>query len=100
MSKRVGIVVPTLGKRLDYLNQCLDSIKQAGDAHVCIVCPKDFDAEPFLARGLAHQLVLDPGSGLAEAINVGIRELPSGIEYTNWLGDDDLLAPDSLIESV
>jgi GT2 family glycosyltransferase len=99
LSKRVGIVVPTLGKRLDYLNQCLESIKQAGDAHVCIVSPKDFDAGPFLARGLAHQLVLDPGSGLAEAINVGIRELPSEIEYTNWLGDDDLLAPDSLIEA-
>ena len=99
MSKRVGIVVPTLGKRPDYLNQCLESIKAAGDAHVCIVSTKDFDVQPFLARGLAHQFVVDPGSGLAEAINIGLRELPNEIEYINWLGDDDLLAPDSLLES-
>jgi GT2 family glycosyltransferase len=99
LSKRVGIVVPTLGQRPDYLIQCLESIKKAGDAHVCIVAPKDCDVKHFLESALAHQVVADPGSGLSDAINKGFQELPTGIEYINWLGDDDLLAPNSLLEA-
>jgi hypothetical protein len=34
--------------------------------------------------------------GLAKALNVGILDLPESIKYVNWLGDDDLLAKDSL----
>jgi len=99
LSKRVGIVVPTLGKRSDYLKQCLESIRAAGDAHVCLVTPKDFNFEPLLASNLADQFVVDPGSGLSEAINKGFSELPAEIEYINWLGDDDLLASGSLSDA-
>jgi GT2 family glycosyltransferase len=49
-----------------------------------------------LDSGLIDQLVEDPESGLSGAINKGISELPTEIEYVNWLGDDDLLAPESL----
>jgi hypothetical protein len=45
---------------------------------------------------LIDQIVEDPKSGLADAINAGIRSLPSSVRYANWLGDDDLLAPQSL----
>jgi GT2 family glycosyltransferase len=96
VNKKVGIVVPTLGKRPDYLLQCLQSIRQAGDAHVCLVAPKEFDPQKIIDSGLVNQFVVDPGNGLSEAINTGISELPVGIEYINWLGDDDLLAPSSL----
>ena len=99
MSKRVGIVVPTLARRTNYLKQCLESIRAAGDAHVCLVAPKDFDSQPLISAGLADQFVVDPGEGLSEAINKGFAELPIEIEYINWLGDDDLLAPDSFGES-
>ena len=99
MSRRVGIVVPTLGKRSDYLSLCLQSIKTAGQPYVCIVAPKDFDVQPFLANDLAHLFVEDPGTGLSDAISKGFRELPADIEYINWLGDDDLLAPQSLVEA-
>jgi GT2 family glycosyltransferase len=40
--------------------------------------------------------VVDPSEGLPAAINQGINELPSEVEYVNWLGDDDLLAKDSI----
>jgi len=100
LSKRVGIVVPTLGKRPDYLKQCLESIRAAGDAHVCLVAPKDFSPQPLVASNLADQFVVDPGMGLSKAINKGISELPAEIEFINWLGDDDLLAPDSLNDAV
>jgi GT2 family glycosyltransferase len=43
--------------------------------------------------------VVDPGAGLPEAINAGFSELPSDIEYINWLGDDDLLSVGSLGEA-
>ena len=99
MSKRVGIVVPTLGKRADYLGQCLESIQRAGDAHVCLVAPKDFDYQPFMNSGLINQFVVDPGTGLPEAINKGFAQLPAEIEYINWLGDDDLLSPESIVRA-
>jgi GT2 family glycosyltransferase len=38
----------------------------------------------------------DTGDGLAAAINLGISSLPSSVEYVNWLGDDDLLAPGAI----
>ncbi len=96
MSKRVGIVVPTLGKRPDYLKQCLESVAAAGAGHVCVVAPQIFEANEIMSSGLVHQFVLDPGMGLAAAINEGISALPAEIEYVNWLGDDDLIAADSI----
>lgn len=91
MKTRVGIVVPTLGKRPEYLKQCLESIRQAGEAHVCLVAPKEFDARDLEAAGLVNQTVVDPGLGLAEAINFAFAQLPRDIDLINWLGDDDLL---------
>lgn len=96
MSQRVGIVVPTLGKRPEYLNQCLNSIRQAGRAHVLLVSPADFEKTELLRTGLFDQCVDDPGIGLSEAINLGIRSLPSDVQFVNWLGDDDLLTEGSL----
>jgi hypothetical protein len=49
-----------------------------------------------LESGLIDQFVLDPGSGLPNAINAGFSELPPEIEYINWLGDDDLLTIGSM----
>jgi GT2 family glycosyltransferase len=99
LKTRVGIVVPTLGKRPDYLHKCLRSIRQAGEAYVCLVAPKDFDAQNFLDTGLVNQIVVDPGLGLPEAINHAFEQLPRDIEFINWLGDDDLLQPGSLAKT-
>ena len=99
MNQRVGIVVPTLGNRLDYLNQCLASIRAAGEAHVLLVAPDTFNPDALRSEGLIDSVVLDAGGGLAAAINQGIRALPSTVEYVNWLGDDDLLTISSLVSS-
>jgi glycosyltransferase involved in cell wall biosynthesis len=93
---KIGIIVPTLGKRPDYLQQCLSSIRAAGDAFILLVAPSDFDSKALLSSGLIDQVADDPQSGLPAAINLGIRELPDDVKFTNWLGDDDMLAPDSL----
>ena len=96
MIPKIGIIVPTLGKRPDYLSQCLSSIRAAGDAYILLVAPSDFDSTALLSTGLIDQFVVDPKNGLPAAINLGIGELPKDIQFTNWLGDDDMLAPNSL----
>ena len=96
MSSRVGIVVPTLGERPDYLENCLRSIRAAGQAHICIVAPSSFDPSSVKLANLVDSVVLDDGNGLPAAINKGIQELPNEVEFLNWLGDDDILTPDSL----
>ena len=96
MISKIGIVVPTLGKRPDFLQQCLSSIRAAGNAFILLVAPADFDSKELLSSELIDQFVVDPKGGLPAAINLGIRELPGDIQFTNWLGDDDMLAPGSL----
>lgn len=90
---KVGIVVPTLGERPEYLQQCLRSIRAAGEAYICLVGPKDLDSKLPVFQGLIDQVTPDPGGGLANAINAGLASLPETVEYVNWLGDDDLLKP-------
>ena len=100
MNQRVGIVVPTLGERPDYLEQCLRSIRSAGQAHILLVAPASLDTSNLQSAGLLDSVALDEGSGLPSAINLGIESLPESVVYTNWLGDDDLLKPGSLSSSI
>ncbi len=99
MTARVGIVVPTLGQRLGFLSESLNSIKRASDENdtfVILVAPSGFNADAYMKIGLVQKIVDDPGSGLAGAINAGFAAMPKEIVYVNWLGDDDLLSPGSL----
>jgi hypothetical protein len=76
--------------------KCLISIRAAGDAFVVLVAPIEFDSSALESAGLIDMYLEDSKSGLPSAINAGIKSLPSEIEFVNWLGDDDLLAVDSL----
>ncbi len=99
MNPIVGIVVPTLGRRPEYLEQCLLSIRRAGDAYVTLVAPAGFESRTLIASGLVDEYFEDPGTGLADAINFGFTNMPESIELINWLGDDDLLYPEALAQS-
>jgi hypothetical protein len=76
--------------------KCLTSIRAAGDSFVVLVAPIEFDSSALKSAGLIDMYLEDPKLGLPSAINAGIKSLPSEIEFVNWLGDDDLLAVDSL----
>ena len=92
---RVGIVIPTLGTRVDYLRMAAESIRNASkdDVFLLLVAPADF----VLPEGLTiNCVVTDTGQGLAAAINLGISSLPESVEFVNWLGDDDLLEPGAI----
>ncbi len=91
----VGVVVPTLGTRPEFLAECLASIRAAGECHVVLVRPNGCSLDPALAVHIDTQ-VDDPGIGLAAAINAGMASLPASVRYANWLGDDDRLIAGSL----
>jgi GT2 family glycosyltransferase len=92
----VGVVVPTLGERPDYLREALASIRAAGDARIVIVAPASFDASGLLADGLADEKIDETGRSLPEAINQGMAAFGDHVDCVTWLGDDDLLRPGAL----
>lgn len=94
--KRVGVVVPTLFSRGDYLRQSLEAIRKAGDAHVVLMGPnvvvnsKDY-------KGLFDELIEEPKTGsLSEKLSFALSSFSENIDLITWIGDDDLLAPGSL----
>ncbi len=96
----VGIVVPTLGTRSNYLVECLKSIRLAGCTNICLIGPIETLHQDERISGLYDYLIGDPKMGLPEAINIGIKSFPPEIRYVSWLGDDDLLTQDSLLNSL
>lgn len=96
MIGKIGVVVPTLGTRGDYLVSSLKSLRAAGADVVFVVAPNAVQLATLSAEGLIDEVIPDPGAGLASAINKGIEMMPNNVEYVAWLGDDDLLSPDSL----
>ena len=93
---RVLMVVPTLGRRPEFLEKNLESIrKQSVLADIVIVAPVDNAIAEGAAERFGTQLVPDPGS-LPGAINAGVAAARPLHEFVNWLGDDDFLEPESL----
>lgn len=100
MSADVLIVVPTLGRRPEFLSDCLDSIvNQDVKADIVIVGPTNSAVVVAAAGRVGATLIDDPGS-LAAAVNQGVTQGIRGHLFVNWLGDDDLLAPGSLRATV
>jgi GT2 family glycosyltransferase len=92
----VGVVVPTIGERPQYLDITLESIREAGDSYIVLVGRKGFDATSYQKAGLVDLYIDELETSVPNKINQGFRALPENIEYITWLGDDDLLAPGSL----
>ena len=100
MATEVLIVIPTLGQRVDYLRQTLESIRnQQVEADITVVTPASATAARALAHEFGAEVIDDPGS-LPAAINLGVSEAGIQHRYVNWLGDDDLLTDQSLESTV
>lgn len=91
----VGFIVPTLGKRVEYLQDCLKSIRNSGCKCIYLVGPKSLSDEYSLI-GLYDQIIDDKNLGLTKAINLGVESLPNKVKFFSWLGDDDLVSKDCL----
>jgi GT2 family glycosyltransferase len=96
----VGVVVPTIGERPQYLDITLESIREAGDSYIVLVGRKGFDASSYQNSGLVDLYIDELETSVPNKINQGFRALPENIEYITWIGDDDLLAPGSLSVAV
>ncbi len=100
MIDQVGIVVPTLGDREDFLVDSLLSISKAGCNNIVLVGPINKLSQMSSIKGLYTKIVDDAGHGLPAAINTGVDSFSKEIKYVGWLGDDDLLTKNSLEESL
>ncbi len=91
------MVIPTLGKRLDLLRQSLQSVsKQRRYTYdIYVVCPLRSGARK-VAREFGATIIDDPGKGISAALNAGFAAAKAWHEFGSWMGDDDLLRPNSL----
>ena len=85
-----------MGTRPNLLSQSLASIRSAGSATIHIVAPESAKLASMLDPSSYDALIVDPGTGLSAAIDVGLRSFSPRVQYINWLGDDDLLTEGSL----
>lgn len=98
----MGIVIPTIFSRLDYLPLAARSVKQAGTCYLLISSPEPDAAQQKLIDqliefGLVNKHIVETeGLPLAEKINEAFASLPDSCELIGWLGDDDILLEDSL----
>lgn len=92
----VGVVVPTIGERPQYLESTLKSIREAGESYIVLVGRKGFEGSSFQKSGLVDLYVDEEDASVPNKINQGFRALPENIEFITWIGDDDLLAPGAL----
>lgn len=98
---RVLIVIPTLGKRIEYLRLALESISIQSPTNydIVMVFPiKNLEASA-LAKEFGAQEVDDPGN-MSAAVNAGIATAKPWHDYIVWIGDDDLLLSNSLATSL
>ena len=94
--KIVGVVVPTLFQRKEYLSLVLKSVREAGNPFIVIMGP---EAETKTAEygALCDALLNEPSDGnLASKLSHALRSFPPEVGLITWIGDDDLLSPGSL----
>ncbi len=95
----VLVVLPTLGDRLETLEETLKSVDLQRDdlsLTLVVVAPTSATAARELATSLGAVVVDDPREGISAAINCGLTAR-QGETYYAWVGDDDLFRPRGLI---
>ena len=92
------MVIPTLGTRPEWLLATVTSIVRQADVEleIVIVTPQP-ETVQSVAQLHGLRILHSETPGISAAVNEGWAELLH-CDYLAWLGDDDLLAPDSMIE--
>lgn len=96
---RILVVLPTLGDRLETLEETLVAIegqRENVSLRLVVVAPAGAIAARELAQRYGADVVDDPKTGISAAINCGI-EARQGEEFYAWMGDDDLFRPEGLL---
>lgn len=96
-SFRILVVVPTLGKRLDTLDRTLASIQeQPGVLADTLIVAKTASEDLYRIADRYHARILVHPGNISAAVNAGFAQATDAHRYAAWLGDDDVLCPDSL----
>lgn len=95
------VVMATLGQRPELLKLTLESIANQNikNLDITFVYPLKNKETTQLAKQYNAKMIDDPGS-MTAAVNAGIRTATAKHKYITWIGDDDLLAPNSLKKSI
>lgn len=95
---QIGLVIPTVYLRPSLLPLALESILNQGpEVKLVVSAPKSVHRKISDLLPKSAILVAEPeGLTLAEKINVAFKVFPESVKYIGWLGDDDLLHPESL----
>lgn len=94
--KTIGVVIPTLFTRNSFLRQSLESVKEAGEAHVILMGPR-VKRNSIDFEGLFDEVLEEPTTGtLSEKLSYALRCFPKSVDLITWIGDDDLLEEGSL----
>ncbi|WP_223694605.1 glycosyltransferase [Leifsonia poae] len=97
-SSDILVVLPTLGDRLETLQETLDAVEaQRQDVRVTLVLVAPVGAVEARELGARYGAVIvdDPKTGISAAINRGL-DARDGETYYAWIGDDDLFRPGGL----
>lgn len=97
--ERILVVLPTLGERLQRLEETLDSVVQQEndvDISLVVVLPAAAQQARLLAEERGARIVVDPGEGISSAINLALRSARADETLYAWIGDDDLFRPGGL----
>jgi GT2 family glycosyltransferase len=91
-----GVVIPTKGDRPEFFRICLQSVLANHPGRVVIIKPKHVKIDDFGFLDEKLIVLSEESAGLAAAINQAIRNLPKEVTFVTWLGDDDILALNSI----
>jgi glycosyltransferase involved in cell wall biosynthesis len=97
----VAVIVATLGKRNELLEKTLQSIatQKVPKLGIIMVYPLANKETARLAKKY-NAISLDDTGSMSSAVNKGFRYAWDSFDYLTWIGDDDLILPDSLQHSI
>lgn len=95
------VVMATLGQRPELLKLTLESIASQNikNLDITFIYPLKNKETTRLAKQYNATMIDDPGS-MTAAVNAGIQTASAKHKYVTWIGDDDLLTPNSLQASI
>lgn len=93
---RILVILPTLGQRTELLRQTLLSVQNQMPVlyDIVMIYPLENSDTAKLAEEFNALSIEDPGS-ISAALNVGIKTAKPNHEFISWIGDDDLVLPQS-----
>ena len=86
---KLGVVIPTIFQRPEYLPLAIESIRNSTNAFILLSSPKSTQLDQYI--DLVDAWHEEPAGNLAFKIDHALKALPEEIEFITWLGDDDLI---------